>query len=156
MLSPAPHSLIVFSSSIHFLPSLTAFPPRRIHPKFNYFRGRFSKRNGALSQHSWGSELALRNASPSHICTQTISAIEDWGFTALLQLARWVLGWWFIWSSHFKSLLLCHTFLQAVHTGGPRAQFWTTVHIWCFWMTVHIFVGCYPNQIPMGTDSKKQ
>lgn len=156
MLSPASHSLIVFSSSIHSLSSLTVFPPQRIHPKFNYFRGGFSKRNGALSQHSRGSELAPRNASPSHIRTQTISAIDDWGFTALLQLARWILRWWFIRISHFKSLLLCHTFSRAVRTEGPRAQFWTTAHIWCFWMTVRIFVGCYPYQIPTGTDSKRQ
>ncbi len=80
VLSPASHSLIVFSSSIHSLPSLTVFPPQRIHPKFNYFRGGFSKRNGRLSQHSQGSGLALRNASPSHIRTQTISAINDQGF----------------------------------------------------------------------------
>lgn len=135
VLSPASHSLIVFfsfSSSIHFLPTLTVFPPQRIHPKFNYFRGGFSQRNGALSQHSWGSELALRNASPSHTHTQTISAIDECGFTALLQLGRWILRWWFIRVSRFKSLFLCHTFSRAVHTEGPRAQSWTTARIWCF------------------------
>lgn len=33
-----------------------------------------------------GSELALRNASPSPIRTQTISAIDDWGFTTAGQV----------------------------------------------------------------------
>lgn len=130
MLSPASHPLIVFSSSIHFLPSLTVFPPQRIHPKFNYFRGGFGERNGPLSQHSLSSELALRNASPSLIRTQTISAIDDRGFTALPQLARWILRWWFIRISHFKS-----NFLGA---EGPHAQLWTTAHIWCFWTTLYL------------------
>lgn len=31
---------------------------------------------------------------------------------------------------------LAHTFSRAVHTEGPRAQFWTTAHIGCFWMTL--------------------
>lgn len=98
---------------------------------------------GTLSTLS-GEELALRNASPSHARTQTISAIDGWDFTALLQLARWILRWWFIRISHFKSPLLCHAFSQAVPTEGPGARFWTTAPIWCFWMTVHIVVGCYP------------
>lgn len=116
---------LFFPSSLHFLPSLTVFPPQRIHPKFNYFRGGFSKRNGALSQRSRGPELAPRNASTSHTRTQTISAIYDLGSSALLQLARWLLRWWFIQISHFRSLLLCHTFSRAVHTEEPGAQFWT-------------------------------
>lgn len=81
------------------------FPPQRIHPKFNYFQGGFSKRNGPLSQHSRGPGVGPEERiSPSHIRTQAILAIVDWGFTSL-QLARWILRWFirFIY-------MLCHIF----------------------------------------------
>lgn len=122
-------------------------PSQWIHPKFNYFWGGFRKRDGALSQHSRGSELAPRNASQSH--AQTVSEIYDRDFNALVQLARWTLRWWFIRISNFISLLLCHTLL-GVHIEGPLSFFLS--HIWCFLMT---FVSLLPGK-PMGTNRKKQ
>lgn len=86
--------------------ALTVFAPQRIHPKFNYFQGEFSKRNGLLSLNTYGAlELAPRNAFLSPIRTQAIRTIDDQGFT-LLQLVRWILKWFirFIY-------IFCHIFL---------------------------------------------
>lgn len=73
------------SSSNHSLPSPTAFPSRRIHPKFNYFleEGFGERKWAALSTLSGARSCAPRNASPTHIRTQAILAVDNWGFTLL-------------------------------------------------------------------------
>lgn len=124
VLSPASHSLIVsFPSIIHCLPSLTVFPPQRIHPKFNYFWGGFSKRNGALSQHSWGFDLALRNASPSHTNNFSNWRLRLYCFTTAHQMDIEMM----IYKDH--SFETC---LALSHVLMGRSHWRTTAHFWCF------------------------
>lgn len=111
---------LFFPQASTFVFTLTVLPSQWIHPKFNYFWGGFRKRDGALSQHSRGSELAPRNTSQSH--AQTVWQIYDRDFNALVQLARWTLRWRFIRISNFISLLLCHTLL-GVYIEGPLSFF---------------------------------
>lgn len=147
---------LFFSSSSHFLHSLTVFPPHRfIQNSITLEEGSARKMGHSFNtlrapSWPWGMHLPLTFAHKQFQQSTTEALLPYYSSP----------GWYWdddLSESLMRSLAIAFLILGwAVHAEDPPDQFWTTAHIWRFWMTVHIFVECCPDQTPTVTDSKKQ